>query len=339
MFILKYKLIMKKILLFSLLLIFGCSNAYKKFNDDYIFYQDIESVKKLNSTLLFVEEPMMGDIECINNYVVLCSGENKNLIYIYSNEGDFIASVGTKGRASTEMLGITFSGQKDESKSTLYAIDVNVVKNVGIDISRSVDEGRLRFDSQYQTLPYSLNSFVKDDTTLLVEQLSGNNYMLNYLYSNEIALTKELYTPNSEAFMLYRAFCGYSPIKGKMVWAMNSVNSINLIDLESWTKRSLSVYTEPDFDGAINPKTKLPYHRYYCNIATTEKFIYALYMDQSKEDSYTKRKGMEIHVLDWDGNMKNKFVVDEYIIRITVSGDDRYIYAMDCDDNIYKYTI
>lgn len=317
----------------------ACSGNLNNRENEDVFYKEIKDIKRVSATNLFVAEAMMTDIECVNDYIVLCSEHNEKLIYIYTNDGEFITSVGNKGRASDEMLSISFNGQKSELESVIYAIDANGMKNIEIDIQKSIDINKLVFNKSYKTLPYSINSFIKDDSTLLVEQVVENNYIFHQLCKDEIYESKDMYDPADNSFILYRGFCSYSPLKNKAVWAMNSINSIYIIDLDTWSKKTISVYTKPNMNNVINPKTKTAYHRYYCNVATTDKYIYALYMDQQKEDSYSKEKEMEIHVLDWDGKLIHKLIVDKYIIRLTVDNDDQYIYAMDINDNIYKLSI
>ena len=79
--------------------------------------------------------------------------------------------------------------------------------------------------------------------------------------------------------------------------------------------------------------------RYYCNITASRNYVYALYMNQTYDDSYEVEKPMEIHVFDWSGRHIRTYATREYIWRISVSPDDRTLIACDMDNSVLKYSI
>ena len=78
---------------------------------------------------------------------------------------------------------------------------------------------------------------------------------------------------------------------------------------------------------------------YYTGITTTSKYVYALYMNQSREEAFDKEQPTEIHVFDWDGNFVKKLVANEYLYSITVNANDNAIYACDMEGNVYRYEL
>lgn len=48
---------------------------------------------------------------------------------------------------------------------------------------------------------------------------------------------------------------------------------------------------------------------------------------------------MEIHVFNWDGDHYKTLKTEEYIIDISIDRNNRYMYGVDSDGNIYKYNL
>lgn len=78
-------------------------------------------------------------------------------------------------------------------------------------------------------------------------------------------------------------------------------------------------------------------HVYYCSTCTDGNKVYALYMNQSDDDSYEVQKAMEIHVFNFDGGYIRRFSVPEYIVDIDC--DEENLYGVDFDGNIYRYPL
>ncbi len=319
-----------------LLLLFtsGCNSETSCFSENHKTYKDNLKIEDCSGELIAEDIFLTHGIACVGDYLVACSANREKLIFVYSLDGGFIGSYGLKGRASNEMLGIRFNGQVESSQSLLYTVDVNNRKLISIDLKSSITQDKLVMSRKYTTLPYGVNSFLLDDSSVLVEQQDDNNYRLNVLKGEEVDSTEELYlTPTSDPFEKYFSFCAISPNRKKLAWAMSYINQINILDLASRKRISRSIYLKPTMSNSDNLWV------YYCNITVTDNYIYALYMNQSEDDSYSELQKSEIHVFNWDGKHIKNIVVDEYLYFFDVDDSDSNIYALDNERNLYRYKI
>lgn len=79
--------------------------------------------------------------------------------------------------------------------------------------------------------------------------------------------------------------------------------------------------------------------QYYCKLSGNDEYVYALYMNQTYEDSFAKPKEMEIHVFSWDGKLEKILKVKEYLLTIAVDDENKFLYGRDNNNNIFKYQL
>ncbi len=322
-----------------ILLLTSCKSERSCFSEEHKTYINNLTVEDRDGELIVEDLYLTHGVACVGDYLVVCSANRERLIFVYSLGGDFIGAYGNKGRASNEMLGVRFNGQVDSSRSLLYTVDVNNRQLVSIDLKATIEQDKLvvsqKYTSLYATaLPPGINTFLLKDSSVLVEQQNDSNYALTRLKGEEAELLEDVYlTSTSDPYGNYFSSCAISPNGEKMAWAMQNINQVNILDLVNRDRVSSSLYLKPLMVDDENVMV------YYCNIAVTDKYIYALYMNQSEDDSYEVPQKSEIHVFNWRGKHIKNIVVDEYLFYFDVDDTDSNIYALDQERNLYRYKI
>lgn len=174
----------------------------------------------------------------------------------------------------------------------------------------------------------SLEAWYVDERHQIVLQ-QGSDNMLLYRNGEQAADAKQLYEAHVPPFPLYQSCLCANADGRKVALPMMFMNRIGFYDFESGNQSAASLY-EP----TTMPGNNL--HVYYCSTCTDGNYVYALYMNQSNEDSYMTSKSMEIHVFNFDGVYVRRFMVSEYIIDIACDAES--LYGVDLEGSVYKYS-
>lgn len=286
----------------------------------------------------------INDFDIVDDYIILTTPQEKYIIQIYNLLGDSISAFGIKGNGPNDLINCQLNGQKEKrgGESFIWINDISSAKLKELNITESITSNSCVFDKDIRTYPYSSNAFYINDSLIIIEYMSENNYQmtsLNPILETEIK-SEQLYKPSfGGVFSYYKSLWRISDDSKKMVSAMYSINEINFLDRILNYRFSCLIGSLVSENEIVDPETKLEKHTYYCDLKTTNKYIYALYMDQPYEISYEKEKPMEIHVFNWKGEFIKHYIVSEYILRIAVNNYDNVIYGLAQDSAIYKYDI
>lgn len=321
-------------LLLCLLVCFGCSNNFNCFSENNYVIKEINVAKPVTSELFLNDVHGIFQMICIDDYLVVTYSKGDRLYSIYDKNKTMLNASGVKGHAYNEFLDLMLNGQKNNNG--FWVNDVNGKLLAFIDLHKTINEGKNYTERKIQTAPRSVNNFYCGDSLMIYEQETADNFMLNYvnLSDNSTIKTVELYKPNEHPFQAYFGLSKISPSSDKMVWAMQSTNQINILDLHTEKRISVSAYNKPI---EFNPNNER--WVYYCDTQVDSNYIYALYMNQSADDSYSVKKNMELHILNWDGKFICKIDIKEYIVGIAIDDVNNCFYGRDINDNILRYDL
>lgn len=316
-----------------------CTNTKENcFCEDYEVIEDPKPVRKLTAERILAGDTLldMGRIFCIGDKLLDANVQNKEAIFtVYSNQGKRISSFGKVGRAQNEFSqGIVLTQQVEDGK--IWVNDVNKAKLIRVDFKASLDSSLCMVDKEIITAGRVINAFCVNDSTILYEQETKDNYRIHLFNTKQNRILKryDLYTPSRDAFGTYYSHLLLHPDKNRLAGVMTTLNQVNFLSVKDGKKKALSLYQKAILETDDEKKTQ-----FYCGVTSTADNVYALYMNQSQEDSFSKPKPMEIHVFGWDGTFKGVLVADEYITRIAVDTQGRYLYGLDLDNNVYKYKL
>ena len=307
-------------------------------------------VKKFKSEIeldpeLFTKDEVYGldDIICIDKYVVL-SARTDYLFYVYNIEGDSLGAFGKKGQGPRELLSGVYCGQFyiDGESTFMWINDVSKDKMCAIDINKSLLDGEFYIEKTITTIPRIVNCFYSDDSLLIMERMTRNNYnlLIKNLNSNTIIEDNAIYRyPVEDVFGIYQSKWRIKPDGTKYVIAMLSINQLNIGGLLNDQKVSINVYSKMSkLDNVIDKETDLAKMIYYCGVDVSNNYIYVLYMNQPYEDTFVKEKAMEVHVFSWNGEAICKFHIPQYITHFAVNETEGLILGWDFfKEKLFKY--
>lgn len=272
--------------------------------------------------------PGVVGVVVADKYILTVSDERTPLFTVLTKNGTRVVDFGHKGHATSEFT--TTSILKQYTKDgCIVANDINANKLKLIDLHKTIEEKRTIVEQTIEMPPASLESWYVDSDKQIVLQQHADNFSL-LQNGKSIKDSKKLYEPHAPAFPLYQSKLCASSNGRKVALPMMYMDKVNFYDFEKDCLSSVSLYGAPT-------STENELHVYYCSTCTDGEKVYALYMNQSIEDSYAVPKNMEIHVLDFDGVYLGRYVVQEYIIDIDC--DDENLYGLDLEGNIYKFTL
>jgi len=316
------------------------SAAY--FSDDVQVFRP--KPERLPGKLLIDSLMGISNIEIVNGLIVLTSPRNEKLLNIYDVLGKPLGTFGIKGQGPNDLINCRPVGQKeiDNGDACIWINDVSNISLKRVNLSKSISEGQMIIDGAIKTYPMSLNAFKLSDSTTVCESMESNNYtMIRYDPGNMEELSRqEVYkTPAPSAFSYYKSIWRAAPEKSIIVGAMNTVNQLNLWNLETDGRKSV-VIDKPLRPGQIvDEETGLERRTFFCGLEVTKDFVFALYMDQDYDVSYTEPKEMTVFVFDWDLSPIVSFALDEYIRDIAVDPAQKKLYGL-CEDNrIFEYDL
>lgn len=323
----------------SMIVLLGCTDTETNyFCENYEVIERPESTKKLTAEQILSGDSLLdvGRIFCIDDKLLDVNAKNKNAVFtVYDTHGMCVGSFGKTGRARNEFTGGAVVTQQFEN-GTLWINDVNKATLAKVNLKASLDSSTCVVDKEMVTAGRVVNAFYVNDSTILYEQETMDNYRI-YVYNTlqgKAIEQYDLYTPCRDAFGVYYSYMLLHPNKDKLVAVMSTLNQVNFLTVKDGKRKAVSLYEE-----SVLEKDYGKQKQYYCDVTATGDRIYALYMNQSKEESFDKPKPMEIHVFDWDGNFKERLLVSEYVFNIAVNEQGNYLYGLNLDNNVYKYKL
>ena len=120
-----------------------------------------------------------------------------------------------------------------------------------------------------------------------------------------------------------------------IVAAMKNSNQVNFLNINTGFRRAVRITNGNEYSRDGDKQR----YQYYCGITTNFQYVYALYMNQTLDDAFEKRKNMCIHVFDWKGNYIKSLQTKDYIIKISVDKKNEWMYALDNDGRVYRYPL
>lgn len=298
---------------------------------------NVESVIKPEDTMetiqgkrIVCEDTFPGilDVVVADKYLVTISNNRTPLFSVLTKDGTHVSDFGYKGHSNSEFM--TCSLLKQYTKDgCLVADDINANKFKLIDLHKTIEEGKTVVKRDIKMPPASLESWYVDDETQIVLQQVMDNFLL-YHNGDRIKNAKRLYEDHTPSFPIYHSRMCVNSTGRKVALPMFYMDRINFYDFKTDRLSSVSLYGAPD-------SSDKELHVYYCSTCTDGDKVYALYMNQSSEESYRLPKSMEIHVLDFEGAYIGRFSVSEYLTHISCDGE--FLYGVERSGDIYRYKL
>lgn len=169
-------------LLVMIFLLHGCHNRCNFFSNNI---KIVDSNFEISDTIRGEKLPVtdiysMTSLICFDEYLLVLTPRANNIFNVLTFDGEIISQFGTKGRANDEVMNCQFNGQIEKigGNNCVWISDVGKSRLVLIDIDKSMENGKITIMKEMKTPPMSVYSFCVNDSMLIAEQLSGNNFEL-----------------------------------------------------------------------------------------------------------------------------------------------------------------
>lgn len=334
------------LLMLSLTFLFGCKESnvneiYFTENIDNLKTDSIE-IKTLSGCCIISDRIGIEGIGLTDNYIILTYQDTDSLIGIYDVTGKEVMVVGKRGQGPNDFINTVITGQHGDNNHYIWINDVSMslLKRVNIDLT--IASKKCVVDQQHQTLPRSANAFSLSDSSIISEEMTEDNYVLERMTKDgETILKEKMYKFNIPGpFSYYKSSMCINEAQSTLCAAMHSVNQVNFYNYSTRDRKSVTIGNVATKDKIVtNIDTGIPDWVYYASTYATPNYFYCLYLDQCYEDAYEKGKNTEIHVFTPTGNLIRIIKLDKYIISFSVNDSDDTLYGIYEDSAIYKYNL
>ncbi len=288
----------------------------------------------------------INDLYVVDTFFIAFKPSGHNGFFeIYStNTFKYLGQFLAQGRGPNEFLNVSYDGNYFHSGKdlVLWISDLTLNKRCSFNLTQSLKTGetvcdtifRIQYAWGYSNINDSIAASIKPQQSNLI-------FNLQNIHSKEILTEHKLYKTyihcdeNSYALgmELYK-----HPQQNLFVGNMSFFNQINFFSADMKDAFSIS-YGQPVniFDNLQLTEEELT--TYYFNLSSTEKYIYALYINQPWRQFPYFEKGVEIHVFDWSGKPVKKINIPESIVFFTVDEPNGYLYGLKVPEEIYRYPL
>jgi len=308
----------------------------------------------LSPVQLDIEVPGLLDVWCLDDVSLLRTRDPDRVFYLLDNETyGIIGDFGYKGRASTDFihprhftpLGGNSAWLTDMGLKRMYRIDIEGKtfphpKNI---ISKSVSLTGFGSEASYgldENTVFGIVEDGRDSTVFFLKDLASDRNAKTFSHMTYKLPKKHrtLSTRQKEEYS-YKA-TAMKPDRSKMVLAHYFSPYISVVSTEGVLENIVSL-SQLDRNSAIGKAGfEEDLYALFEGVAVTDSLIYVVHNMQRNAEVAEVRKPVEILVFDWELNPVRRFLVDEYVLSIGASLDDRVLLGVDyTSEAVFRYSL
>lgn len=343
----------------SIVLILGtifisCQQSHdnQKINENYFtkhakLYSDSEiDPDSLKGKIIVQTSKDAYNLMIVDTIICVATLNRESLFSLFSINGNHLVDFGKAGNDSTGFTSNRLTGQSYQTDGDMgiWVNDVNNNKLKRISLTRSLKDKVCIVDSIIGIHSMVKNAFIHNRK--LYEEIPkphGFNLLISsiddYTPLNKEKLFKGGIGKNGTNDMLFSNMV-LSPDARYLVMAMNYINEVNILNLKDYSRKTVSLGNVKKRDEVVNPLTHMPQWIYYGSVIPSRNYIISLYHNHEYDTpSDYNYPDSEVHVFDYDGNLKSRLVLDRYICALTYSENDNSIYGLDNHKRIIRYQL
>lgn len=347
----------KKIIVALVLLLFlnSCKEDYQRnlANSKQIKISSFPIEKDIKGEKININILGLHRISVIDTFIIGYDFRGRdNFLKIYSaNSMGYLGSLISKGRGPNELFTVMSEDQFfcDSLGCYLWIADNGVLsKEYCLNITKSLKEETTVFDTNFVLINYPAPfRYLVNDSTFI--GFNFDNYKnIELLKYNTLKRKTESKTKifnkdfiNEEHARVFGFQHTISNDRNYFACASIRLNQIYIFSTDFSDVLTLSV---GDKDWSIQDILKTKYQDIlvnYGDIVATDKYIFALYLNKSFNETYDENnpKGGEIHVFDWKGNPVMKMRIKENIWTLNIDEKNKYLYGNSPYEEIYRYDL
>jgi len=308
----------------------------------------------LSPVRLDVEVPGLLDVWCLDDVSLLRTRDPDRVFYVLDNETyDIIGDFGYKGEAPTDFiyprhftpLGENAMWLTDMGLRRMYRIDLQdkAFPNPKNIVSKSVNLMELGSEINYgidENTVFGIVEDGRDSTVFFLTDLALDRKMRTFNHMTyKLPKKHRAFSPSQKEVYSYKA-TAMKPDRSRMVLAHYFSPYISIVSTEGILENIVSL-SQLDRNSDIgNAGFEEDLYALFEGVAVTDSLIYVVHNMQRNEDVAEIRKPVEILVFDWELNPIHRFSVDEYVLSIGVSMDDRVLLGVDyTSEAIFRYSL
>ena len=364
---------MKKfaLVLVSVLLVLSCGNRKSRllFEVHEVDYRNKSDVT-LNGTEVEAEWPLeMRAIAVCDSFLLVKSGDNEHILYVYSDDLKLKGRFGCIGRARNEFLSpsVQWSSaqilRNEQGDAMIPLVDMQQGTKL-LDLQKSLETQSTVIAAQNDflgrhTFEYYNKSFdgrVVMSTVVRTQYLDNDiNHRFSFFHPITEGYEDKVYTEPVFAITLDTArikeikmlsrfevkdadyvngFMIKHPSRNIAVQVLQIMDYILFFDLDNDKAFAIHQSGLPSFDDdlpAVDYTTRVPCFR---DLAATESFFMVTYYNgdychNQTDVSDIGQAAPELLFFDWDGNFLKSFKLDTHVDDITYDEKNQILYVMD----------
>lgn len=293
-----------------------------------------------------------------DDYLLICNMDADTIIDVFDLQGNRIKRFLPKGQGPEEGLFVVHL-QYDKLNDRIYAPDLH--KNSLLCFSNIQDNVLVEEVFKYFCEPndsiYLHNWYGKlSNGDIIAGNASGGGMLSRFTSDGKFVGFYEKY-PDKDIIderlndwangSLYVPIASVSPNGDKIAFVYDNADILTIAKLDGrghFETKSIRKalpngiqavqFGEKVVAGAITSETII----YYQSIATSEKYIYALYINKPYEEIKATGgyKSTVVKVFDWDGDLCRELYLDKAVKDIKVTSEDDCLYGIEESDEGYK---
>lgn len=283
-------------------------------------------------------------LHVIDTFIISTQNNLPKYLGVYRKEnGEKLKELLPIGRGPNEFLDFTFKGQyyKDKQGINLYFSDCNKGYFYALNLTETLQQDTLCVN-QISKIPYrSYPTFLLDSGYISKAYIPENKKMIYLLHDSTGQAIQQFLLYNNVDFIRYNQIGTADQIKpdlSKIAMGMLMFNQINILDLKGNNNFTITTAT----GNTYLSKKYLDEHDpivYYCDLECTDKYIYALFVNQKLSEWQRIAHPTEIHVFDWNGNAIYKLKTKETLLNIDIDETEQKIYGLATEEQVFTYDI
>jgi hypothetical protein len=343
------KAIMKQIIYFTIavLLLSACNTNNGIYWGKTTVLQYDKPAQKLVGELYDIESLGFGKVEVKGDYLLVFPNrpDAATLLTICDKKTGriLLKNAITQGRGANEYLWLDFISFEEDTSGVKAWFQANgVEKMICFNVTKSVIQGKTVIDREIRTGEMMVNDVLSvrfsDPNNLLYLKIFAEQECFKLLRSTiKTSVTDTLGSIYRKPvfFMDVSATEVYNPKYPFYVFGMVFLNTIYFYSLDN-PNHSFSVcvcgdVVDYDVVKTTDQRQSAGRETYYGSAFGTDDFVCFL---------YNKGECNFLHILDWNGNLKNVFELDKPVNYITYDEPQKTIYAVQWnEETIYKYKL
>ena len=313
-----------------------------------ILIKEFPQEVKLTGERVDITSIGVNDIFVVDTFLICFKADGLDDFFdIYStNTYQSLGKFLSPGRGPDEFLNAIYMGQyfKDSLNTYMWVKDGALMKLVLFNVTESIRQQKTILDSCiYLSEDCRGECFVLGDTLISIVNSSYNHILNTYdlkkdsLLQSPIIMLSDPFK-NVGAYLLNMGNC-LRPDHKKFASMMLYFNQINIFSPQFTDVITLSIYkpTVPIKEVSLIEERDRTW--YFSDIAATNLYIYALYINHPSPYIHEFEKGVEILQFDWEGTPIRKFIITDNIINFILDIPKKCIYGFKMNEEIYKYDI